>query len=354
MSRPRILFVAAGACAVIAAVYLPPSGSDLWERWRSLYSSEREYANRLRGDLWRGRQALTLLEFRDSALARATPFVEGMRLYIDPAVPNRLADSLRQLVRDSVPGLLDEASPPFVLGVFLDSLRERDGFRALPPQREPLTHYFVPDAAPAPCITITAIGSDIRSSILDLEPGEPFRPPYSLSDLLGPCRYLARLGYPAAPMAEWIRTGMVEGDPVLAARCSRHELPACERVLFRNPYWHPSPWGTEAFSLRGGAGFGVVPRFAPSDRRLLDTFDDSLPAGALPALWASADSIPATFSRVSGIDLRAWYADIIQPDPRFQPQPAVGVAPVLLAEAALVCGLAFLLAASIAARRQSG
>lgn len=351
MSPRRVVGGVALLWAAIAAAYLPPDPGDPDPWWQAFVSSERMFERRMRGNLQLELQALALLEHRDIALAGMQEIGPGLSLHVDPAVPARLDSAIRATLAGALPPAADIRFTAGV-GVFVDTATERLGVGTIPPLRHPRTHYLSPATTDGrTCLTVTAIGSDIRDEVLALPPGAPLLSPYRETDLLGPCGFYLRFGPPSPAVARWIWEGAVEPDPVLGARCGRGDATACTLQLFRGAR-APSPWGPERFSVRGGDLSGTVPRFNRVDHGFLTTVLDSVGTEAFARFWRGTP-VPAAFRDVAGVTMEEWLRlHTTSRGPGGRSPTVVSMRELLAALAAGVAAMAA--AAGFAARREGG
>jgi hypothetical protein len=327
MRTSRLILITAAACTGIAAAYLPPSGTDPWEQWRRMRSAERDFARRMGTNLYNARLALTTLQFRDSTLENAAPYLRGVDVFVDPEVPEGLALHAKALIRDSIGGLAASPEVPFTIGFLHDTNRTRDGFQTFPPQRIPVTFHHLPDTNRPSCLTVTTIGGDIKKGIVERREGEPIRSPYRLPELIGPCVLYARFGLPSHNMRNWLANGGVNHNSTLMARCSKGERIACGNVLTKDFSGELSPYGPDIFSIRGGESRGEVPRFNRSDLAFFDRMEKEFGPDAVQAIWIDPNPLTIAFQSATGADLADWFSGTIQPNAGDEFQPQVVLSP---------------------------
>lgn len=310
LTTGRWVAVTVLACAAVAVAYLPPRGFEGWP-WGDVLTPEYLAARRIGGAMGLEIAALRLLERRDVALAALEP---GAVLYVDPAVPARLAHALEEVLARAADSL-SRGPVRFAAALFLDTVTIWNGVRITPPRIQPDIRYFLPAATgEATCLTIVTVGPTHRDQALEAEPDEHVPPPASLGDLLGPCGLVAELGPPGPAMATWIRVGFFEGEAGFGARCARGNEDACHHLLFRYLETPPPPVGATRFSVRGGSGPAFGPRFTWGDAALLRGLRDSVGPTRFATLWHAEGDLAAAFELAADVPATRWIQDLVTPE----------------------------------------
>lgn len=338
--------------------FVPPR-PPTWSEWNVALqrTHEEARADALEQDLRAARMLLQRRSWADSLSALALAGTDGGPVY---GGPEALAPEGLDRLRSHVAAELADAGPPVdgvALGVFVQPRDRGESHRSIEgDQRETREWYLGRRDGRTYCVSVLAVHPRAAGSVL--EPG--MGPWASLqSQILGPCRFVARFGAPGADVLRWLEAGATDyarangelsasdlanewrktrtlfglrlgwiGRASVAADQCRAGMPEGCESLFLDPGF-ASRQASAAYLVANSDLLAAAPTnydspFGPLDDFLLNDLASEFGPEAFQRFWTSDRPVAEAFETAFGTDPGTWLASWAGREiERYEPGPGI-------------------------------